>query len=164
MHIAFAQPRAGLLGHLFLTLLLPLVLLSGCVSFVADFDPASRDRITNVSQEILGLYQELLSTPPAGRRSKLVELQPRYDQIETTLRVHRLLEESRPNNADSVEIATNLMTTFGRFRAHQLSEAPDRLATAVLMVERQELERQLVAALRGEEAKKLAIVGSGGGA
>lgn len=142
--------------------LLPLAFIAGCASFVAPYDQTSRDRIAAISTDILGLYQEILSTAPSQRRAKVIALQPRYDQIETALRVHRLLEEARPQNAESVRIATRLMNTFARFRTAQLSDDRTALTNATLGVQRDELERQLAAALMGEDAKKLANVSQGG--
>jgi hypothetical protein len=143
--------------------LLPLLLVFGCASFVAGYDPASRDRITAISTEVLGLYQELISTPFAARGPRVMELQPRYDRIETDLRVHRLLEQARPGNEEGVLVTDNLLTTIGNFRRSQLSGQPDALATANLMIERQQLERQLGAALMAEDARQLAGGGEGGG-
>ena len=163
MDIAVARPVVGPLRRI-LSILLPLALLFGCADFVPKFEAASHDRITAVSREILGIYQELLSTPPSARRAKAIELQPRYDQVATDLRLHRLIEESRSNNAAAVRITDILLETLQESRAAQLSGDPSALSNAALELERDQLERQLLAALKGEEAKKLADPNAGGGA
>jgi hypothetical protein len=138
------------------------LLMAGCVTLgVADFDQSSLDRSTALSRSILGAYQELLSTP-RDKREALVEgdFDKRCNDITTSLRVHLLLEQTRPRNAESAAIVKDLLATWEKYAGkHKKHAEPDHLGDATLLIERALLTRLLTAALVAEQAKK---PGSGG--
>lgn len=138
-----------------------LLWLAGCaVYWVSPFEPLSVERTTQISRQVFGFYQQLLSTPPAERAVLAAgPLRERASQIETDIRVHLLLEQARPKNAESVLIIENLLASWSRFAADHLGSDPLALTDATLKAERGILERHLRSALVAEEAKKL-----GGGA
>lgn len=152
-------------GRPFAALLWPVLLvlsLAGCASFSPPYDQASRDRVTAISEQVLGLYQALLSTPPDRRRAEAAALQPRFDEIETAVRVHILLERARPDNEASVFQAEILLRKLAEYRARYLGGNPEFLSSAVVAIDRTTLEDILVAMLAGEDAKKLAEVAGEG--
>lgn len=161
MRTVVPRPAARLWRSLLL-LLLPLAFVSGCASFVPDYDQPSRDRIVAISEDILGLYQELLTTPPAARRAKVAELQPLYNKIDTELQVDLMLEEVRSKNDESIRIAQDLSAHFQDVRKSHQSGDPDALKNVTLVSERDIFQGILTAALKAEDAKKLANPVTGG--
>lgn len=133
------------------------LLTGGCaVQWVSTFDRDAVVRIDEIARTSLGVYQDLLARPPAARPAAVAgPLAPRYGEVETLMRLHLLRERARTKNAGSIRIAENLLAAWQNFARHQRGGAADALATAVLEVQRMELERHLAAAYEGEEAKKL---------
>lgn len=138
-----------------------LLWMAGCaVYWVSPFEPLSVERSTQISRQVFAFYQELLSTPQAERAALAAgPLRESASRIETDIRVHLLLEQARPKNAESILIIENLLASWSRFAADHLGSDPLALTDATLKAERGILERHLRSALVAEEAKKL-----GGGA
>jgi hypothetical protein len=133
------------------------LLASGCATFVSSYDQDSVDRTTAISKSVLSLYQDLLATPAAERKAAVNgTLGKRQGDVETELRLHLLREQARQMNDESIEIAKNLLQSWQTFsKSHREGDAT-ALADATLEIERGTMERQLGAAFKAEEAKKLA--------
>lgn len=133
------------------------LVLSGCaVTWVSPYEKSSVERTTEISKNILSLYQSMLATELDKRADALKGgLQTKHGDIETQIRLHLLLEQARTKNSESVTIATNLLASWQAFSKNHQSKDPTALGDAALTVERGILERHLRAALIAEESKKL---------
>ena len=143
-----------------------LALLTGCATLttVSSHDRAAVERIDEIARQSLEVFQDLLALPVARRAAAVTgPLAPRYGKVETLMRLHLLRETARQRNDDSIRTARGLLENWREFGQAQRDAAAqaldgrrsDALGDLALDAQRQILERQLVAALEGEEAKKL---------
>ncbi len=143
------------LGWLVSTLLA--LALYGCAAIaVSDFDKESVERSTEISKAVLKFYQDLTALEPNKRTAAMAgALGAKQGDIDTQMRLHLMREQARSKNTESIDIANNLLTSWQKFSANHLSTDSTALNNAVLNIERMEMERNLRAAFKAEEAKKL---------
>lgn len=133
------------------------LLLTGCaVHWVSAYDKESADRTTEISKSVLKLYQDLLTTPAARRKTAVAgEMGQRHADVETMIRIHLLKEQGRAKNDEGAKIAENLLESWLKFSASHRSDDSTALTDATLNAERTILERHLRSAFTAEEARKL---------
>jgi hypothetical protein len=132
-------------------------LLMGCaVSLVSEHDKEAVERSTDISKAVLKFYQDLVAIEPNKRAAALAgPLGAKQGDIDSQMRLHLMREQARTKNAESIDIASNLLTSWQKFTANHLTNDNTALNNVVLNIERMEMERHLRAAFKAEEAKKL---------
>jgi hypothetical protein len=138
------------------------LILGACTTLaVSDFDKESVDRSTEISKAVLKFYQDLTALEPGKRTAAMAgALGAKQGDIDTQMRLHLMREQARSKNADSIDIASNMLASWQKFSASHLSSDNTALNSAVLNIERAEMERHLRAAFKAEEAKKLVSGGA----
>lgn len=68
---------------------------------------------TQTTKNVLSLYQQIITTEP-GKRTAAVNgsLNAKYGEIDTSIRVHLLLEQARVRNTDSATIISNMLGSW----------------------------------------------------
>lgn len=132
-------------------------LLAGCaVNRVSAYDKDSVARIADLSKNSLSIYQSLLDTESDKRADAIRgSLAARWADVETQIRVHGLIEQSRKQNRESMAIAIQMLDFWEKAKAKYIVGEIDVLKDFVLKADRSSLERILGAAMQAEEAKKL---------
>jgi hypothetical protein len=133
------------------------LLLLGCaVALVSDHDKEAVERSTDISKAVLKFYQDLVAIEPNKRAAALAgPLGAKQGDIDSQMRLHQMREQARTKNTESIDIATNMLTSWQKFTANHQSNDSTALNNTVLGIERIEMERHLRAAFKAEEAKKL---------
>jgi hypothetical protein len=144
-----------MLGRL---LAVAVVLLAGCVSWVAEYDKATEDRLIATYEKVNRLYDALAQAAPGERTYD--KHAKAWADVSTDLRVIALRQQARPNNAEMQKIMEKLIANYERTRAghKERSDDPKQRANAyrdsALELDRSQLEAQFAAAVKAEVFKK----------
>lgn len=135
------------------------LLLAGCaVSFVAEYDKATEDRLIGAYERVSRFYDDLAETAPVQRGYD--RFAPRYADVATDLRVLLLRQRARASNSESEQIVAKILENWERTRERhkRFSADPERRTNAypdsLLALDRQQFEDQFRTAVVAERAKK----------
>jgi hypothetical protein len=137
---------------------LGVALLSGCVSWVPEYDKATEDRLIAAYEKVSRLYDNLAQAAPADRGYD--KHAKAWADVSTDLRVIALRQKARANNQELDQIMDKLIANLERTRSHhkERSEDPKRRADAyrdsLIELDRAQLEAQFAAAVKAEVFKK----------
>jgi hypothetical protein len=135
------------------------LLLAGCtVSFVAEYDKATEDRLLGTYERISRFYDDLAETAPAQRAYD--EFTRQYSDVATDLRVLLLHQRARATNSESEQIVAKILENWERTREHHRRFSADAEHRAnpypdsLIALDRQQFEDQFRTAVVAERAKK----------
>mgnify|MGYP003600344710 CR=1 FL=1 len=134
-----------------------ILLMSGCsVFWISAYDKESADRSTEISRQVLKIYQDLLAVNTDQRSAALSgTIKTREGDVESLMRLHLLKEQARQKNEDSIKVAENMLESWQSFSVNHRKTDATALSDATLGVERGVMERHFRSAFVAEEAKKL---------
>jgi hypothetical protein len=135
------------------------LLLAGCaVSFVAEYDKATEDRLLGAYERISRFYDDLAEAMPAQRGHDKFTRQ--YADVATDLRVLLLRQRARAANSESEKIVTKILENWERTRERhkRFSADAERRANpypdSLIALDRQQFEDQFRTAVVAERAKQ----------
>lgn len=133
------------------------LLLNGCsVFWISAYDKESTDRVTEISRQVIKIYQDLLAVEGKEKRVVLAStLKTQEGDVESLMRLHLLKEQARQKNEDSIKVAESMLESWRTFTANHRTGDATALSDATLSVERGVMERYFRSAFVAEEAKKL---------
>jgi hypothetical protein len=131
-------------------------LLAGCaaVRLVPDYDAEAAKGITDTAAEVFAVYDRMIELRAANPRLPYAEMRDDWGRVETRIRVMALREQARPLNSDSTAVATTILGFWQKYRdAHARR---DDYGLRLMVIHRDRFQRLFTAALKAEQAKKLA--------
>lgn len=131
-------------------------LLAGCsaVRLVPDYDADAARGITDTAAAVFAVYDRMIEMRAANPRLPYAEMRDDWGRVETQIRVMALREQARPLNSDSTAVAATILGFWQKYReAHARS---NDYGLRLMVIHRDRFQRLFAAALKAEQAKKLA--------
>jgi len=132
-------------------LLLGMLLTSGCVKLVADYDATMESDIVKTAKMVDEFYRKMLETPAEERQYK--KFKDGYFGIETELNSLYLQQKTKPLNKHSIRVAEIARELFAEDKADH--KETDTFKTTLIIRHNAQLQRVFVAMANAEAAKKL---------